>query len=96
MGIRRTLAALLAVPALAAALWFGAGPGHADEQGTLAGIISWALSTPENRVTVGAVEGALSSDAVIRDLRHRTLSLRSPVTPPTDLEFRWPRHITFD
>jgi hypothetical protein len=69
MGIRRTLASLLAVPALAAALWFGAGPGHADEQSTLARIISWALSTPENRVTVGAVEGALSSDAVIRNLR---------------------------
>jgi translocation and assembly module TamB len=40
-----------------------------SQQDTLAGILSWALSTPENRVTVGAVEGALSSDAVIRDVR---------------------------
>ncbi|MCZ8104745.1 MAG: translocation/assembly module TamB domain-containing protein [Burkholderiales bacterium] len=39
------------------------------EQGTLANIISWALSTPGNRVSVGAVDGALSSVATIRDIK---------------------------
>lgn len=53
------LALAAAVPVLA----------QQGEQGTLAGIISWALSTPENRVTVGAVDGALSSVATIRDIR---------------------------
>ena len=37
-----------------------------------------------------------SREAVIRELRHRTLSLRTPDAPPPDLEFRWPHHITFD
>jgi len=37
-----------------------------------------------------------SRQAVIRELRHRTLSLRTPDAPPPDLEFRWPRHISFD
>ena len=55
--------------------------------------ISVAIGAPvrsDDLATLG------SREAVIRDLRHRTLSLRSPVTPPTDLEFRWPRHISFD
>ncbi len=39
------------------------------EQGTLAGMLSWALSTPENRVSIGSVDGALSSVATIRDVR---------------------------
>jgi putative hemolysin len=37
-----------------------------------------------------------SRAAVIRAMRHRTLSLRAPDCPPPDLEFRWPRHISFD
>ncbi|MCA3555335.1 lysophospholipid acyltransferase family protein [Aestuariivirga sp.] len=35
-------------------------------------------------------------DAVTRELRRRTLSLRGPEAPSPDLEFRWPRHISFD
>ncbi|MCP8937871.1 translocation/assembly module TamB domain-containing protein [Alsobacter sp. SYSU M60028] len=70
--LRRILSgSLAALAVLAVALAYLAGsPGRAQsDQGTLAGILSWALSTPENRVTIGQVEGALSSDAVIRDVR---------------------------
>jgi translocation and assembly module TamB len=38
------------------------------DRGFLAGLISRALSTPSTRVSIGAVEGALSSDATIRDI----------------------------
>ena len=37
-----------------------------------------------------------SRDAVTRELRRRTLSLRGADAPPPELEFRWPRHISFD
>lgn len=37
-----------------------------------------------------------SREAVILDLRRRTLSLRGPDAPPPELTFRWPRHISFD
>lgn len=37
-----------------------------------------------------------SREAVIRELRRQTLSLRGPGAPPPELEFRWPRHIAFD
>jgi len=37
-----------------------------------------------------------SREAVVRELRRRTLSLRAPDAPPPELEFRWPRHISFD
>ncbi len=40
----------------------------AEDQGVLAGFLSRLLSTPTSRVTIGGVEGALSSDAVIRDV----------------------------
>jgi autotransporter translocation and assembly factor TamB len=52
--------ALIAAPVLAQ---------QGGDQGSLASLLSWALSTPENRVTVGAVEGALSSVATVRDIR---------------------------
>ncbi|WP_294535278.1 translocation/assembly module TamB domain-containing protein [uncultured Rhodoblastus sp.] len=39
-----------------------------DEKGVLAAIIERALSSPGMRVNVGAVDGALSSDALIRDV----------------------------
>lgn len=39
-----------------------------EEKGVLAGLISRALSTPATRVSIGAIEGALSSDATIRDI----------------------------
>lgn len=37
-------------------------------RGFLAGLISRALSTPTTQVSIGAVDGALSSDATIRDI----------------------------
>jgi putative hemolysin len=37
-----------------------------------------------------------SRDAVIRELRRRTLMLRGPNAPDPDLEFRWPAHISFN
>ncbi len=40
----------------------------AEDQGVLAGFLSRLLSTPTSRVTIGGVEGALSSDALIRDV----------------------------
>lgn len=57
---------------LLAALWILASDtaGRADDadKSLLASLISRALSTPASRVTIGAVEGALSSDATIRDI----------------------------
>ncbi|MCB8821770.1 translocation/assembly module TamB domain-containing protein [Microvirga rosea] len=38
------------------------------DRGFLSGLISRALSTPTTRVSIGAVEGALSSDATIRNI----------------------------
>ncbi|MFO1147891.1 MAG: translocation/assembly module TamB domain-containing protein [Alsobacter sp.] len=43
--------------------------GADDDQGTVASLLSWALSTPTSKVTVGSVSGALSSDVEVRDLR---------------------------
>lgn len=40
-----------------------------DERGLLAELISSALSTPTSTVSIGAIEGALSSDATISDLK---------------------------
>lgn len=37
-----------------------------------------------------------SREAVIRELRRRTLALLGPDAPHPDEEFRWPRHISFD
>ena len=63
------LAALLAL----ALLVFAAGApvraqNAAEDQGVLAGFLSRLLSTPTSRVSIGAVEGALSSNATIRDI----------------------------
>ena len=35
-------------------------------------------------------------DAVMRELRRRTMALAGQGGPDPELEFRWPRHITFD
>ena len=74
--MRAARAILLGLLGLAApggqAIWPATVPGRAQEssdQGSLASLFRWALSTPENRVRVGAVEGALSSDAMIRDVQ---------------------------
>ncbi|UVF21044.1 translocation/assembly module TamB domain-containing protein [Microvirga terrae] len=65
--------ALLSIIALlaAAAFWLvGGRPSQAQsDQGVLANLISRLLSTPTTRVTIGSIEGALSSNAVIRDVR---------------------------
>lgn len=42
--------------------------GDEEDRGILASVISRALSTPTTRVSIGAVEGPLSSDATIRDI----------------------------
>ncbi|QGY04191.1 translocation/assembly module TamB [Methylobacterium mesophilicum SR1.6/6] len=45
-------------------------PTRADEgdKSVLGGLLSRALSTPSSRVAIGAIDGALSSDATIRDV----------------------------
>ncbi|MGO4572473.1 translocation/assembly module TamB domain-containing protein [Microvirga sp. 2TAF3] len=53
--------------AILLALTLGSRSDEAD-RGFLADLISRALSTPTTRVSIGAVEGALSSDATIRDI----------------------------
>ena len=63
-----------AAAALGAVLfaWSIPSPGPRAETATRArsaSLLSWALSTPANRVTIGQVEGALSSNATIRDVR---------------------------
>jgi translocation and assembly module TamB len=64
-----TLLAVLAVLALAMA-WGMNSPSRAQsDQGVLAGLVSRLLSTPATRVSIGSIEGALSSNAVIRDIR---------------------------
>ena len=40
-----------------------------EEKGVLASLISRALTTPESRISIGAIDGALSSEATIRDLQ---------------------------
>lgn len=39
-----------------------------EDRGVLANLLSRALSTPATRISIGSVEGALSSDATIRDV----------------------------
>ncbi|QRM30936.1 translocation/assembly module TamB domain-containing protein [Microvirga sp. VF16] len=68
----RSLALVSIIALLAfAAVWLAAGrPSQAQsDQGVLASLISRLLSTPTTRVTIGSIEGALSSNAVIRDIR---------------------------
>ena len=68
--LRAGLIALLGLAALAYAMLEGERPAFAQtDQSSLGSLLSWALSTPENRVRVGAVEGALSSEATIRDIQ---------------------------
>ncbi|WP_246691628.1 translocation/assembly module TamB domain-containing protein [Methylobacterium sp. WL12] len=66
-GTRVALAASLLVVGLSAP----AAVTHAADEAektVLGGLLSRALSTPSSRVAIGAVDGALSSDAVIRDV----------------------------
>ena len=68
--IRALLAAMLLVGSTAIGGWFVlATPGQADEdQSALAGLISRLLTTPTTRVSIGDIEGALSSTAVISNI----------------------------
>src|SRR5690349_18537227 len=55
---------------IAALVWFETGAtGQTQSETTVLGnLISRALSTPTTRVSIGAVDGALSSDATIRNV----------------------------
>ena len=66
----RTLAALglLVLVVLAGMLLAPTRPHAQEDQGVLAGFISRTLSSPGSTVTIGAVEGPLSSDAMIRNV----------------------------
>lgn len=63
---RRLFAAFAAV--IACVALFSVLARAQEDQGVLAGFISKLLSTPTSRVTIGAVEGALSSSATIRNV----------------------------
>ncbi len=70
--LRRSL--ILVVVALVVALgvlWMASGsPSRAQsDQSALASLISRLLSTPSTQVTIGGIDGALSSNAIIRDVR---------------------------
>lgn len=69
-SLRRT-AALAAVLLLLLGLGVLAARSYAaeEEKGILADLISRALSTPTSRVSIGGIDGALSSDATVRDLK---------------------------
>lgn len=67
---RRLAAALLVLLLLSggAGLFFAGARAQGSDTSFLGDLISRALSTPAQRVQVGSVEGALSSDATIRDI----------------------------
>ncbi|TXN20761.1 hypothetical protein FV217_16975, partial [Methylobacterium sp. WL9] len=72
-GRRRAVAALLCALTLAfviLAVLIPAGLGRAadGEKTVLGGLLSKALSTSSSKVSIGAVDGALSSDSTIRDV----------------------------
>ncbi|MBE7204181.1 MAG: hypothetical protein INR70_41195, partial [Parafilimonas terrae] len=64
------VASLLITLALLVALLLPFAATRADEgdKSVLGGLLSRALSTPSSRVAIGAIDGALSSDATIRDV----------------------------
>lgn len=69
--MRKLAALLLLIAALAAgvfALRLGDASADDAERTVLGDLISRALSTPGSRVQIGAVDGALSSDATIRNI----------------------------
>jgi translocation and assembly module TamB len=61
-------AALLVAGFLATAHFSGFAQNAQTDRGILADLISKALSTETSQVSIGAVDGALSSDATIRDI----------------------------
>lgn len=66
-GKRVAVAALLLVVGLSATRSITHAADEAEKT-VLGGLLSRALSTPSSRVAIGAVDGALSSDATIRDV----------------------------
>ena len=62
------LAALVIAAALVLVTGLGGFAQNAGDRGVLADLISKALSTDGSQVSIGAVDGALSSDATIRDI----------------------------
>lgn len=68
MGRSRALAALLCVLLLAGLIPVGLGRAADGEKTVLGGLLSKTLSTPSSQVSIGAVDGALSSDSVIRNV----------------------------
>ncbi len=71
MTMRRLLVPALALFVLAGAILLASAfrtRSAEEDKGVLASLISRALSTPATRVSIGTVEGALSSDATIRDI----------------------------
>ncbi len=66
---RLALFSILLLAGLAASSRFAGFAQNADsDRGIVADLISRALSTPNNQVSIGDVDGALSSDVVIRDI----------------------------
>jgi translocation and assembly module TamB len=71
MTMRRLLVPALALLLLAGSILLASAlrtRSAEEDKGVLASLISRALSTPATRVSIGTVEGALSSDATIRDI----------------------------
>jgi translocation and assembly module TamB len=70
--LRRSIIFIAAASFLAlGVLWMASGsPSRAQsDQSALAGLISRLLSTPSTQVTIGGIDGALSSNAIIKDVR---------------------------
>jgi len=67
--LSRMAAPIILALVLAAAITAGARVmAQNNEQGVLAGFISRLLSTPTTTVTIGSIDGALSSDATINGI----------------------------
>jgi translocation and assembly module TamB len=66
----RNFIALAFVALLATGLWAGRSvlQGAEEDKGVLASFISRMLSSPDMIISIGAVDGALSSDSIIRDV----------------------------
>ena len=86
-GRSHALAALLCVILLAGLVPAGMSRAADGEKTVLGGLLSKALSTPASKVSIGAVDGALSSDSTIRDV---TISDRDGVwLTARDLALDW-------
>jgi len=66
----RNFIALALVGLLATGLWAGRGVllGAEEDKGVLVSFISRMLSSPDMQISIGAIDGALSSDSTIRDV----------------------------